>query len=71
MGFNTQDTSLGVSFKQSITVGAIKIVMMMMFFLYVGLSFTLEFSGLGLRYLLSKRFGYFVAKTVRSSQGES
>lgn len=71
-GFSTQGDSLfAVSFKQSITVGAIKVVMMTMFFLYVGGAFILEFGGLGLRYLLSKRFGYFVAETTQSTKRES
>lgn len=63
-GFNTQeDTFFAPSFKQSITAGAIKIVMVMMLFIYVGAAFVLEFGGLGLRYLMAKAGVYFVTET--------
>ena len=62
-GFNTrEDTFFGASFKQSITAGAIKVVMTLMFPLYLGAAFIFEFGGLGLRYLLAKAFGFFVAE---------
>jgi hypothetical protein len=62
-GFSTQGDGLSViSLEQSITLGAIKIVMVLMFFLYVGATVFLEFGGLGLRYVLAKKFGYFLAE---------
>jgi len=58
-GFSTQAGGLLiVSFKQSITVNAISVVMVQMFSLYVGAAFFLEFGGLGVRYLLSRKFGF-------------
>jgi hypothetical protein len=70
-GFSTQVDSLFIiSFKQSIAVGAIKVVMIEMFGLYVGAAFFLEFGGLGVRYLLSRKLGLFLAKTERSSKAE-
>lgn len=57
-GFTTQDSVFDISFRQSIAIGAMK-VLIMMFFVYVAVAFIIEFSGLGLRYLLSKRPGPF------------
>jgi hypothetical protein len=63
-GFNPRQVSFfALSFEQSITVGAIKVILVQMFFLYFFAGIILEFGGLGLRYLLSKTFGYFAAET--------
>jgi hypothetical protein len=72
-GFNNDPYTFlfGLSFKQSITVGAIKVVMVMMFFSYVGAAFLLEFGGLGVRYLLSKKFGLFAVKNINSPEWEN
>jgi len=54
-GFNAQGDAFFVpSLKQSITAGAIKVVLVVMFALYFAAAYILEFGGLGLRYLLSK-----------------
>jgi hypothetical protein len=64
-GFGAQGYGFfALAFNQSIAAGAIKIVMLEMSGFYVGASFVLEFGGLGLRYWLSRRFGYFVAETT-------
>lgn len=69
-GFDLQDDTLfSPSIKQSIGVGAFKIVMGIMFFLYVGAAFVIEFGGLGLRYLLAKLFGWFTVKDERNPDG--
>ena len=68
-GFSTQGISLlSISFSQSIVVDAAKILILRMFFLYVGVSFILEFGGLALRYWLARTFGFFLAG--ETSQGE-
>jgi hypothetical protein len=54
-----RSTFLNPSFKQPIMLGAIKIVLLMSF-LYFAAALFLEFSGLGLRYLLAKTFGFFL-----------
>lgn len=64
-GFGAHPVSVfAVSMMQSITVGAIKIVTIQMFALYFLAAVTLEFGGLGLRYVLSKAFGFFLADAL-------
>jgi hypothetical protein len=63
-GFSTQGYGFfSLAFNQSITAGASKIVIFEMTGLYAGASCILEFCGLGLRYCLSRTFGYFVVET--------
>ena len=63
-GFDTlQDWFLGPSFRQSIAVGAGKIVVLM-FGLYFMAAFCIEFGGLGVRYLLAKTLGCLVAEPI-------
>jgi hypothetical protein len=63
-GFSTHGYDFfALAFNQSIASGATKIVIMRMTGLYVGVGWILEFGGLGLRYWLSRTFGYFVAET--------
>lgn len=63
-GFDTlQDWFLGPSFRQSIAVGAGKIVVLM-FGLYFMVAFCIEFGGLGVRYLLAKTLGCLVAEPI-------
>ena len=60
-GFVVQDSFLHPSFRQSIAVGASKIVVLM-FCLYFVAAYFIEFGGLGVRYLLAKTLGYIVAE---------
>jgi hypothetical protein len=55
-----RSTFFNPSFKQPIVLGAIKVVLCMSI-LYFAAALFLEFSGLGLRYLLAKTFGFFLA----------
>jgi hypothetical protein len=62
-GFDTvQDSVFAPSFKQSIAVSAAKITMLLMFFLYFAVAYAIEYVGLGLRYLMARTLGYFVAE---------
>ena len=71
-GFHSEgDAIFGLYFKQSIAAGAIKMVMVLMFGLYVGAAFFLEFGGLGLRYVLFRVFGWFAAEPTYLSKGEN
>jgi hypothetical protein len=71
LGFNEQGYTgvFGFSLNQSITVGAVKVVTVMMSCLYMGAAFLLEFGGLGVRYFLSRTFGWFGAKKIDSPKG--
>jgi hypothetical protein len=55
IGFNTyRNTTYGLSLSQSITTGALKIVLGDMFLLYFSAAGLLEWGGLGLRYVVVK-----------------
>jgi len=64
-GFGTKQISFfAVSMSQSIAVGAVKIITIQMFALYFFTGIIFEFGGLGLKYVLSKTFGCFVAEPL-------
>jgi hypothetical protein len=53
-GFDAEETSLfALTFKQSILVGAVKVILVYMFFLYFGFAVIVEFGGIWLRCLFS------------------
>jgi hypothetical protein len=65
-----RDTRLNPSFKQPIVEGAIKVALNMAF-IYFAAGLFLEFGGLGIRYVLAKTLGYFLASPSAADAGAS
>ena len=71
VGFNTDWPGflLSPSLKETVAVGAIKIVGVAMLFIYVGAALIVEFGGLALRYLLHRVFGCFAVDCANRENG--